>query len=144
MRRSRWGRLSWEAAQSWGATDYLNVLPDSLTFQGFTALHPEVFRVSVALHLCTPYWRLAGREELPVCTGRACEVLLGEGGELHHTPACRAGDHGLGSHVTRHNAWGAVWEQFLRAHGFRMQHGPQLEAGWPRCLLYTSPSPRDS
>ena len=127
MRQARWRQHSWGHASSWGGTDYLVAVPDSVDGRGFLTMTPPVFRITVALHLCVPYHRLLGRDVACPCRDR-CAAL---DPYLHVALSCQGAGHGPGGAAARHDAWSAVWRAFLDAMGFRMRHGRDLERWWP-------------
>ena len=111
-------RHVWRAACGWGATDYLAVLPDSTDYSGFVAMAPEVFRVTVALHLGIQYWQLArgAPRRCPCSTdgGAGCAEL---DGRLDVALSCGRAGHTF-THGRRHDSWRIVWGAFLRAHAW--------------------------
>ena len=136
VRQLRRRLFAWQAAQSWGATDYLAVLPDSVDYQGWTVLVPPVFRVTVALHLGIMYAPLA-LGDVRQC---GCDAHAGIGcGELDalmdRVLACAGAGHAF-THTQRHDHWVRVWGAFLRAHGMPLATEPRRALQGTGCRCY--------
>ena len=130
VRAARRLQVAWDAAQSDGATTYLLVLPDSTEYGGFVTMTHEVFRITVALHLGTAYRPVVAGGERPLrcpCAGGCADLDP----ELDVLSACGRGGHAF-SHTARHDMWVAVWDAFLRAHGYSITRERQIQAVFGR------------
>ena len=118
---------AFRASRSWGATDFLAAVPDSVDYSGYVSMTPAAFRISLHVLLGLPYQPLVrGGPYACPCTGeRPCG--------LDHDPffdvalTCSAGGHSV-SRGLRHDLWVGAWCAFLRAHGYRVETDHQLRA----------------
>ena len=122
----RWCRRQFalDAAASWGASDFLAVLPDSTSYSGYTAIAPPMYRVSVAIYLGLPPLDFAlGAPRRCPCAS-ACRSLDSDVG-LDVLLGCNQAGH-VFSLTRRHDFWVCAWGAFLSAHGVRAAEEPRL------------------
>ena len=124
--------FAWSAARSWGATDYLAVLPDSVDYRGWTSLSPPAMRVTVALHLGLQYAPVV-RGEVQLCgCAQRCGVL---DGLLDRTLSCARLGHSY-THSQRHDCWSRSWGAFLAAHRMPLATEPRRALQGTDCTCY--------
>ena len=111
LRDARYRELSWQAARSWAATDYLDVNPDSLDYTGPITMLPDVMRATIGLHLGVGYAPLRASPQLSCAR---CGAAVGP--LLDHLHVCRVAGHGV-TQTMRHDMWVAAWHEFMDATG---------------------------
>ena len=111
----------WAAAGGRGAAAYLVALPDSVEHNGYTAMLPDVFRFTVALHLGVPFGVLRASRTLDCPCTAACRPLDMQGDVLLRCTNASPGP------VVRHDMWRTVWSAFLSAHSIVHVDDPQRE-----------------
>lgn len=125
--------IAFRAAASWGATDYLAVMPDLCVraveegeeFEGgYFALSTAEFDVTAYLHLGIPHPAIPTGPPAPlVCPcgvnsgPRSCSASNGEVDAYMDSLASCGGnfDYHFSSNTRRHNQWRDTWTAFVRA-----------------------------
>ena len=122
----RWSRRQFtlEAAASWGASDFLAVLPDSTSYSGYTAIAPPMYRVSVAIYLGINLLELDQGTARRCPCDEACRPLDSAIG-LDVLLGCNRAGHAF-TLSRRHDFWVCTWGAFLSAHGVRAAEEPRL------------------
>ena len=116
---------------SWGASDFLAVLPDSTSYSGYTAIAPPMYRVSVAIYLGINLLELDQGTARRCPCDEACRPLDSAIG-LDVLLGCNRAGHAF-TLSRRHDFWVCTWGAFLSAHGVRAAE---------RSRAYTSPALR--
>ena len=106
----RWSRRQFtlEAAASWGASDFLAVLPDSASYSGYTAIAPPMYRVSVAIYLGINLLELDQGTARRCPCDEACRPLDSAIG-LDVLLGCNRAGHAF-TLSRRHDFWVCTWD----------------------------------
>ena len=122
----RWSRRQFTlaAAASWGASDFIAVLPDSTTYSGYTAIAPPMYRVSVAIYLGVNLLELEQGAARRCPCDEACRPLDSAIG-LDVLLGCNHAGHAF-TLSRRHDFWVCAWGAFVSAHGVRAAEEPRL------------------